>query len=111
MRWRRWGLWVGVALLVFVVAFFLLRNSFLNWAVARAEDRLEKSYGLQLTFQSFQFSGFTEIAGEDVVVTSSLDTLLRASHIRVEASLLGYLFGKNPLKHLAIDSGSLNYVS
>lgn len=96
---------LGIVLLCFILLFFLLRNTFLHWAIEKAAIKFNKTYKGELHVNEASFSGLSSILLHNISVTvPGKDTLLAIASAEATIKVLPLLIGNIRIDEVYIDS-------
>lgn len=114
-KYLKIGAWVlGVFALILVAGgaiAYSKREALLNKMVAKAINKAEKDYGLDVKIGEYGFKGLSSVHMNQVsVVPKDRDTLTTISDITVGVKIFPLLFGDVKLSEVAIKDGKLNVV-
>jgi hypothetical protein len=100
---------LGILLLCFILLFFLLRNTFLNWAIEKVAHKFNKTYKGELHVQKASFSGISNISLSRIFVTApTKDTLLSIASFEANIRVLPLLIGNIRIDEVYIDSTNIH---
>jgi hypothetical protein len=101
----------GILLVVVVVSFFALRNTFLQKAIHKIEAKVTVDYGSSLTIGRTSFTGLTGVKLEQVsLVPLQADTILQVENIQASVSFWYALIGDIRLQNLVVQNGFVQFV-
>ena len=84
---------------VVIILYFLFRNTILNYALHRMQDKVKSKYNTELKITKAYFSGFSTVnANEISVIPPGNDTLAVIKHIEADLSFFRILTNKLPYK-------------
>ena len=96
---------LGIVVLCFILLFFLLRNTFLHWAIEKAAIKFNKTYKGELHVNEASFSGLSSILLHNILVTApGKDTLLAIASAEATIKVLPLLIGNIRIDEVYIDS-------
>jgi hypothetical protein len=96
---------LGIVVLCFILLFFLLRNTFLHWAIEKAAIKFSKTYQGELLVKEASFSGLSSILLHNILVTApGKDTLLAIASAEATIKVLPLLIGNIRIDEVYIDS-------
>lgn len=96
-------------LLIVTAAFFLFRNSLLQWAFDKEKEKFKNKYHVNLSAGALQFTGLEEITLKNVTaVPADADTLLNITHAKISLSLFNFIKGSAAFDAIELDSMYLN---
>ncbi len=97
---------IGSVFTVFLVCFFVFRNTILNSVVTRLKAKAKTEYNSDLHIKNIEFQGFKEIQIKDIcLVPKQADTLFNFKEIRIGFSLWNALLGRVQINELNIHDG------
>lgn len=108
MNYKKIGVGIVVMLLCLFIAYFLFRNTILQWAFNRAVQKAANTYQLKVSAGSIHFAGFDIVTFSDISIQpQGADTLLSLKHAKADVALLSLLKGDIAFDGLSADSGAL----
>ena len=85
------------------------REALLHSAIAKAELKAKKTYGLDLKIGSAHFTGLSTIAFTDIsIVPLQRDSLLSIKKFEISIKLMPLIFGDIKLEDVNLQDGHLN---
>lgn len=99
---------LGIIFLCFVLSFFLLRNTMLNWAIEKVAIKFHDKYKGKLHVQKASFSGISTIELKNISICApGKDTLLTVASIEAQIKVLPLILAHIRLDEVFIDSTSI----
>ena len=101
----------GAILLLGLVLLFAFRNTVLDTVVHRIDAKLEREYQCNLTIQTAEFHGLTNLEFHDInLVPQEKDTLVKIGELKTSISFWKLLVGDIQLGKLEINEGFIQLV-
>lgn len=109
IKYRKHFVVVSGSLIGIVLLLLLFRNSILQWAIHKTEQKFEHKYHGRLNIQKSSFSGISTVVLSNIYVQSpQKDTLLNMAEVQAGIKVWPLLFGNIRLNSVFIDSVLLN---
>ncbi len=106
---RKAGILFLAFIMVMMVIFFATRNFFLKMVVDHFSARLRDNYHAELSLSAIQFSGFTGVSIQHLVLMpQDGDILLKIDSMYVQPSFFPLFIGRLKLKEAYVRNGLLN---
>ncbi len=97
-----------IFLAVLLSAYFIFRNTFLQWGFEKAQIYVYKSYGLNLNAESVRFSGFDCILIKNLSLQpDNADTLVSINNLVCNLSLLDLITAKAGLDEVIVNGADV----
>jgi hypothetical protein len=94
-----------------IVLLFVFRESLLQKAITKIENKLETEYQTKLTIEKAQFDGLSGIELQKInLVPNQADTLLSVEKIKTKINLLKLIIGTIQLEGLEMNNGFVQLV-
>ncbi|RZJ36004.1 MAG: glycosyl transferase [Flavobacterium sp.] len=101
----------GILIILCVLAYFLFRNTLLEKAIGKIQDKTRTEYNSRFVVGSAKFNGVSGIELHGVsLVPNNADTILSLKDVHTEINLLQLLVGKVQLHELQLSNGYIQYV-
>jgi hypothetical protein len=102
---------IGVFFVLLVIGFFVFRNTLLQRAITKVQDKIQTQYHSKLEVGSVSFSGLAGIEMSGVVLTPEhADTLFSIGTMRASVSFWYALIGDIRLLNLEVENGFVQLV-
>ena len=99
---------LGMLFLLMILSFFLLRNTFLNWAIEKVALKFNQKYKGEFHVQKAAFTGISSIFLHDICLTSpAKDTLITIAELDAKIKILPLILAHIRLDEVFIDSTHL----
>ena len=96
---------MGMLFLLMIILFFLLRNTFLNWAIEKVALKFNQKYKGEFHVQKAAFTGISSIFLHDICLTSpAKDTLITITELDAKIKILPLILAHIRLDEVFIDS-------
>lgn len=100
-----------LVILLGVIAVFVFRNSILQTAISKAENKLQRDYDCKLTIKNAKFNGLSNLEFDEIVlVPKNADTLINIENLQTSVNLMKLLVGDIQLGKLKINNGFIQLV-
>lgn len=100
-----------LVILLGVIAVFIFRNSILQTAISKAENKLQREYDCKLTIKNAKFNGLSNLEFDEIVlVPKNADTLINIENLQTSVNLVKLLVGDIQLGKLKINNGFIQLV-
>jgi hypothetical protein len=96
---------LGIIFLFVIILFFLLRNTFLNWAIEKVAIKFNQKYKGEFHVQKAAFTGISGIYLDNIsLVSPGKDTLLTLAKLEAKIKILPLILAHIRLDEVSIDS-------
>lgn len=100
-----------LVILLGVSAVFVFRNSILQTAISKAENKLLRDYNCELKIKEAKFNGLSNLEFDQItLVPKNADTLINIKNLQTSVNLMKLLVGDIQLGKLKINDGFIQLV-
>lgn len=103
-----------IFLIVFVlgiIAVFIFRNSILETAISKVQNKLKRDYNCELTIKEAKFNGLSNLEFQQItLVPKNADTLVNIENLNTSVNLWKIIIGDLQLGKLQINNGFIQLV-
>ncbi len=111
-KWVRRAGWIGGLLLIgLLLTYFTFRNTLLQTAIHKIEDRFQGQLGGELSIEDAHFDSWRSVRLQGISVrTPDLDTLFTLSNLRVQLRIWPLFLGRTLPASVSLQHGGLQIV-
>ena len=101
---------LGMLILLMIILFFLLRNTFLNWAIDKVAVKFNQKYKGEFHVQNAAFGGLSNIYLHHISLTSpAKDTLITIDELNAKIKILPLILAHIRLDEVFIDATQIKF--
>ena len=101
----------AVIITICIVLLFVFRDSLLQTAIAKIENKMANDYDTKLTIEKANFDGISAVQFQKInVVPNNADTLFSVEKVNTKINLFKLLFGTIQLEKLEMKNGFIQLV-
>ena len=101
----------AVTITICIVLLFVFRDSLLQTAIAKVENKMANDYDTKLTIEKASFDGISAVQFQKInVVPNNADTLFSVEKVNTKINLFKLLFGTIQLEKLEMKNGFIQLV-
>jgi hypothetical protein len=102
---------LGMLILLMIILFFLLRNTFLNWAIDKVAVKFNQKYKGEFHVQNAAFGGLSNISLHHISLTSpAKDTLITIDELNAKIKILPLILAHIRLDEVFIDATQIKII-